>query len=80
MEKERPSLLQGAQKLKAKEAKLAGDVLAEDPGGDGGSLGGDGAGGGRGRGGDGEVDHLIRPEDVGRGNTGTCGTNVECFG
>ena len=76
----RPSLLQRAQKLQPKKAKVAGSVLAKDAGCDRRSLRGDGARGSRGRSRNGEVNDLIWSKDVGRGNTGARGANVERLG
>jgi hypothetical protein len=74
------NLLKWPEEFQPKEAHIAHNVLAEYFRRNGRGFIGHQAGGSRGGSGNGQVDKLVRPEDVGGGDTGTVGANIERLG
>jgi hypothetical protein len=73
-------LLKRAEEFQSEEAHFAGRLLPQDLGHDRWSLARNKAGGGRPRGGDRQMHGLIRPENVGGGNAGALGADIESLG
>jgi hypothetical protein len=73
-------LLQGTDEFQAKEAHFASRLLAQDLSHDGWRPTGNKAGSGSPRGGDRQMNCLIWPQDVNRGNAGARGANIKRLG
>jgi hypothetical protein len=73
------TLLKWLEEFQSKETHFANAILSEDFGGNGRGLAGDHSRGSGGGGRNGEMDDLIRAQNVGGGDAGTCGADVQGF-